>query len=173
MVELERTFLVKEIPSDLKDAANKEMIDIYYPKESEHPVLRLRKNGEKYEMTKKEPAKEGDASTMIEQTIKLTPEEYAALSQLPGKKVHKIRYAYTYNGHEGEIDIFQGDLAGLVLADFEFTTEEDKEAFTMPDFCLAEITQEQFTAGGMICGKTYADIADKLKEFGYVKLVVS
>ena len=37
----------------------------------------------------------------------------------------------------------------------------------MPDFCLAEVTQEEFIAGGMLCGKSFEDIKDKLEKFGY------
>lgn len=40
----------------------------------------------------------------------------------------------------------------------------------MPDFCLAEVTEEDFVAGGVICGKSYADIESELARFGYEKL---
>jgi len=45
-----------------------------------------------------------------------------------------------------------------------------KDNFQMPDFCLVDVTPEVFIAGGVICGKTYADIEDSLKKFGYSKL---
>lgn len=35
---------------------------------------------------------------------------------------------------------------------------------------LAEVTQEEFIAGGMLCGKNYDDISDKLEKFGYSKI---
>ena len=54
--------------------------------------------------------------------------------------------------------------------DFEFPNEEEKDAFDMPEFCLAEVTQEEFLAGGMVCGKSYEDIADSLNRFGYMKI---
>ncbi len=170
MIELERTYLVKVVPANLTELAHKEVFDIYFPQSADHPVLRLRKNGDKYEMTKKQPVKDGDASKQLEQTISLTQAEFQALSQLPGKKVRKLRYNYDYQGHAGEIDVFQDELAGLVVADFEFTSEEDKDRFGLPDFCLADITQETFVAGGMICGKTYADIAPILDRYNYQKL---
>jgi len=44
------------------------------------------------------------------------------------------------------------------------------DRFVIPDFCLAEVTHEDFLAGGMLCGKSYSDIEDKLKKFGYVKI---
>ena len=40
----------------------------------------------------------------------------------------------------------------------------------MPDFCLAEVTQETFFAGGIVCGKKYDDLEADLKRFHYQKL---
>jgi adenylate cyclase len=171
MIELEKTYLAKKIPENLKSCKSKEIIDVYIPKSSEHPKLRLRKNGAKFELTKKEPVSEGDASHQEEQTIILTETEFDTLNQqLEGKKVRKIRYFYDYNGRTAEFDVFLGDLAGLVLVDFEFATLEEKDNFQIPDFCLVDITQEIFIAGGMICGKRYEDIEDNLNEFEYHKL---
>ena len=173
IVELEKTYLAKYIPLGLEGCRSKEIIDIYIPGSSTHPSLRLRKDGSKYEMTKKELANEGDASHMIEQTIVLTEIEFNELAKLDGKKVHKIRYLYPCNGRTAEIDVFQGALEGLVVVDFEFDAVEDKDSFNMPDFCLADVTQDVFIAGGMLCGKCYKDIEDDLARFGYKMLSVN
>lgn len=170
MIELERTFLLKKIPEGLKNCKFKEIIDIYIPQSEIHPKLRIRKNGEKYEITKKEPASEGDFSKFIEQTILLKEKEFLALSHINGEKVHKIRYFYNYKNYIAEIDVFLGDLNGLIIADFEFKNEKDKDSFVMPDFCLADITHEEFIAGGFICGKSYEDIEEDLKRYDYGRL---
>ncbi|MBI5872109.1 hypothetical protein HZB88_03405, partial [archaeon] len=81
-----------------------------------------------------------------------------------------LRYYYDYSSRIAEFDIFQDELKGLVLVDFEFATIEEKDNFQIPDFCLIDTTQEVFTAGGMICGKSYQDIKDNLKKFNYKKL---
>ena len=47
MIELEKTYLAKEIPQGLKDCNSKEIIDIYIPKSNAHPKIRIRKNGDK------------------------------------------------------------------------------------------------------------------------------
>jgi len=167
-VELERTYLAKFLPNNLKNG--KEVLDIYIPKFARHPVLRIRKNGDKFEITKKYPVKNGDASKQTEHTIILTEEEFDELSKLEGKRTSKIRYVINYNGILCEIDVFQGALKGLVLIDFEFSSEKDKDEFKMPDFCLVDVTQEEFLAGGMLCGKSYDDIKEKLEKFGYKKL---
>ena len=167
-VELERTFLAKRIP-DLTGCRKKEIIDIYIPKTAVHPVIRIRKNGNTFEITKKEPV-DGDCSKQTEKTIPLTPEEFEALSRIDGKKLHKIRHLLDWNNRTAEVDVYQDPLAGLVLVDFEFRTEEERDRFVPPDFCLADITQEEQVAGGMLCGKSYEDIAPWLEKFGYKKL---
>jgi CYTH domain-containing protein len=169
MIELEKTYLAKEIPAGLSECRRKEIIDIYIPKSRRHPTLRIRKNGSEFEMTKKEPV-ENDASHQREQTIVLTNEEFLVLNKLDGKKVRKIRYYYEHGRNVAEIDVFQDALLGLVLVDFEFDTMAEKDRFEMPEFCLADISNEEFIAGGMICGKSYEDISSDLNRFGYKKL---
>lgn len=170
MLELEKTYLAKNLPDGLTSCPVKELIDVYFPMTSDHPKLRIRKRGEKFEMTKKELVNEGDASAQIEQNIALSAEEFAALQQLPGKKIHKLRYYYAMQEKTAEIDVFQGALQGLVLIDVEFDSAADKDAFPMPDFCLCDVTQETFIAGGVLCGKSYADIEQRLQQFGYHKI---
>ena len=172
MIEREKTFLAKYIPQDVLTCESKDIIDIYIPKNQTHSHLRIRKSGDVCEITKKVQVEKDDASTQKEFTIPLTKEEYEALSVLPGKRVEKRRYYYPYNGKTIEFDVFLGDLSGLVLVDVEFDTAEEKTAFDMPDFCLADITQEEFIAGGMLCGKTYEDISAQLQAFEYIALYI-
>jgi CYTH domain-containing protein len=170
MIELEKTYLAKELPN-LARCEKKEMIDIYIPKMSCHAPIRIRKNGNKYELTKKTPAEEGDYSKLIEQTINLSKDEFDALKrEIVGRRVYKTRYLVDFEGRTAEVDVFEKDLAGLVLIDFEFEKEEEKDAFETPDFCLADVTQEDFIAGGMLCGKAYSDLENELNKFNYKKM---
>ena len=170
MIELEKTYLAKFLPSGLEQCKKKEIIDIYLPTNHRHPTLRIRKNGEKYEITKKEPLLD-DPSEMKEETTTLTKEEFEELNRsVAGKRLRKIRYYYPYQNRIAAIDIFQDAFKGLIVVDFEFERIEDKNAFTMPKFCLADITQEEFTAGGMLCGKSYAEIEEVLGKYGYKKI---
>ncbi len=170
MIELEKTYLAKYLPKDLEKFPSKEIIDIYIPKEDDHPKIRVRKNGNKFEITKKQPIKDGDASAQKEQTIILNQKEFESLNKLEGKRVRKIRYNYPFENQIAEVDVFQDDLKGLVTIDFEFDSQQEKENFEMPDFCLADVTQEVFIAGGMVCGKKYKGIENDLERFGYKKL---
>ncbi|AHB41814.1 hypothetical protein P148_SR1C00001G1035 [candidate division SR1 bacterium RAAC1_SR1_1] len=165
MIEFEKTFLLKTIPFDLQKYPHKELVDHYIPIESEHPKLRLRKRGNLYEITKKTLVQEGDSSVQREQTIELSKVEYEALAELPNKLIHKIRYYVPYEEFILEIDLFQENLDGLILMDVEFPDRQTMECFTMPDFCLADITQNELFAGGMLCGKTYASLSGLIKQY--------
>src|SRR5438270_12801310 len=112
MIELEKTYLAKYLPEGLTKSPSKELIDIYIPRERVHPLLRLRKNGDKYEITKKVKVSENDASRQIEHTIPLDNEEFSAFSMVDGKKIRKTRYYYPFNGQTAEIDVFQDRLSG-------------------------------------------------------------
>jgi CYTH domain-containing protein len=173
MIELEKTYLAKYLPDDLESFRFTEIIDIYFPKSSSHPKIRLRKKGDKYQLTKKQLIDSADASEQQEQTINLTEYEFNELkTHMPGKVVHKLRYYYNHSGLTYEFDIFQGSLSGLVLIEIEFPTSINKSNFQKPDFCLDDVTQELFIAGGMLCGKSYQDIETALKKFNYTKLFI-
>lgn len=65
-LELELTFLAKELPQEIKTVKPTRITDIYIPDTPEHSHLRLRQKGERYEITKKIPVTEGNASEQIE-----------------------------------------------------------------------------------------------------------
>ncbi len=166
-IELERTYLAKYVPKGLAGMEYVVISDAFFPEKAAHPNLRLRKRGDKYEITKKTPVEGTDSSKQIEDTVALTEEEYRDLTKAGGKKFTKKRYLYPYQGRTAEVDVYQDDLLGLIVVDFEFDNEEDKDSFRMPDFCVADVTQEQFLAGGMLCGKKYSDISAQLEMHGY------
>ena len=170
-IELEKTYLLKYFPEDIKEKLSIEIFDIYIPKSVDHPHLRIRKRGEICEITKKEPIDGINSSEQSEHTISLSNEEFSALKNIDGKKLHKRRYIYPYGNHIAEIDVYQDDFKGLVFVDFEFKTREEKEAFSMPDFCLAETTQEEFCAAGWLAGKKYSDIEPFLNQYDYKKVI--
>ncbi len=169
-IELERTFLLKEKPEGLERCKSIEILDIYIPQAVPHPILRIRKRGNVFEMTKKSPIKNNDSSEQKEQTISLSEKEFAELSALSGKRSRKIRYYYPVDNFTAEIDIFLDNLEGLALVDFEFNSTEEKRNFVMPEFCLTDVTQEEFVAGGFLAGKKYSDIEPFLNKYNYQKL---
>lgn len=171
-VELERTFLLKYKPKGLAKCPRCKITDIYFPKDEFHPVLRLRnRDGKKFEMTKKFPISGRDSSEQEEHTIILFKKEFDSLAKAPGKKVVKTRYYYKMpNEQTAEVDIFEDRLIGLALVDFEFKTKEEKDNFKMPDFCLADVVQDKWLAGGILSGKKYSDLEKAFKKYNYKKI---
>lgn len=172
-IELERTFLLKNIPVGLEKCKSIEIIDIYLPKSAKHPILRIRKKGDVFEMTKKYPLVGKDFSEQEEYNISLSKEEFKELSEIEGKRFRKIRYFYPLDGKTAEIDIYLDALRGLAFVDFEFDSRAEKDKFKMPHFCLADVTQEKFVAGGMLAGKKYSDIEPFLKKYNYKKIMAT
>lgn len=170
-IELERTFLLKYLPKDLEKCELKEILDIYIPENSEHPSLRIRKRGDKFEITKKSLVDGNDSSELKENTISLTENEFDGLAKTKGKRLHNNRYLYPYENRMAEVDVYLDDLAGLIVVDFEFSSREEMEAFDVPDFCLVEVTQDKAIAGGILAGKKYVNIENDLKKYNYEKII--
>jgi len=177
-IEREYTFLVNELPGNLGDFPSIIVSDSYVPASEEHPILRIRRRGDKCEITKKYPADSkdggisGDSSRQVEHTIPLLGAEYDVLDACEGKRLKKRRFFYEADGVKSDIDVFLGDLIGLATADFEFESEEEMLVFEAPSFVGADVSQELMIAGGILCGKSYVDIGGVLKEkYGYEPVI--
>jgi len=169
-LELEKTYLAKYVPQDLESNPSELISDVYVPQEADHAVLRLRHKGDKYCITKKEPISGTDSSRQHEHTINLSQQEYEALASCSNKVLVKRRYVVELGGRSAEVDVFQGGLAGLVVIDFEFDTDKEMAAFSPPDICLADVTQDEVVAAGKLAGKTYQDIQPILETYNYTPL---
>ena len=166
--ELELTYLATCIPAEVQEVTPEHLLDVYIPENPDmHSHLRLRQRGDKYEITKKVPIKEGDPSAQIEYNIPLDAKEFTSLSLVSNKRIEKDRYDINIEGNPAEVDIFMGALKGLVLIDFEFSSDVDKQTFTPPSCCLVEVTEENFIAGGNLAGKSYNELANDLARFNY------
>ena len=133
-MEIERKFLVKEVP---------EHLDIYPYRHLEQgylctgPVVRIRKDNDKYELTYKSKG----MMVREEYNLPLTKESYEHLkAKVDGRIITKKRYMIPYENYTIELDIFEGDLAPLILAEVEFPTEEDANNFTPPEWFAEDVT---------------------------------
>lgn len=91
-IELERTFLARYIPAETISSEPASMLDVYVPEDLDaHAHIRLRRSGDHYEITKKMPARGGDASALVEQTIHLSADEFNGLA-VSKRRIEKDRY---------------------------------------------------------------------------------
>ena len=134
-MEVERKFLVSD-PPDL-DEATAEEIDQGYLAIGTEEEVRLRRKGEKLLLT----AKRGSGLTRDEAETQLDREDFEQLWTLTeGKRLHKRRYAIPAGDRTIELDVYAGDLEGLVVAEIEFPSEKAARAFDPPAWLGSEVT---------------------------------
>ena len=134
-MEIERKYLVSEVPANLKDYHCRVIEQGYL---STHPVVRVRKDNDSYYLTYK-------GSGMMareEYNLPLTAESYEhLLAKADGNIICKRRYLIPLeSGLTIELDIFEPPFRGLVLAEVEFPSEEEANAFLPPDWFGEEVT---------------------------------
>lgn len=134
-MEIERKYLVTELPKDLEQYPYRLLEQGYLCTE---PVVRIRKDNDRYELTYK------SKGLMIreEYNLPLTKEAYEHLkTKIDGRLISKKRCLLPYtNGLTIELDLFSGSLAPLVLAEVEFPDEESANAFTPPEWFGEDVT---------------------------------
>lgn len=170
-IEIEKTFLAKYLPANLNKYESVDILDVYVPKKVKNADIRIRKKNDIYTITKKILVPDQNAGTKIEENIIITGEEFKALAKSESNKLRKKRYYYPYKGNIAEIDIFTGNLKGLVLIDFEFKNHEEMNKFIIPDFCLADVTEEIDIAGGVLCHSNFSILKRMLDRFSYKKII--
>jgi adenylate cyclase len=137
-VEVERKFLVSD-PPDL-DGSSADEIDQGYLAIGTDGEVRLRRRGEKLVLT----AKRGEGLSRQEAEIELDREEFEELWPLTdGRRLHKRRHVVPQGELEIEVDVYEGDLEGLVVAEVEFASEEDARRFDPPEWLGEEVTGDR------------------------------
>ena len=95
----------------------------------------------------------------------LTKDEFGVLAKLPAKILMKPRHSAPPFG----IDLFEGALSGLVLAEAEYDSATEASALALPSFILREITDDSRFTGGSLVAASRQELASWLAECG-VKL---
>ena len=62
------------------------------------------------------------------------------LSNFTKKTIEKNRYEITFEGNVWEVDVFEGDNAGLIVAEIELENKE--QSFAKPDWVREEVTSD-------------------------------
>jgi adenylate cyclase len=138
--EIERKFLVKWLPENLKQSRSFVIDQGYLATESAGRQVRLRKTGKATSLT----FKVGRGSHREEREIKLSPKQFAALwPGTTGRRLRKVRYEIPWDSVMIEIDIYRGRHAGLVVAEVEFPDTASCRRFKAPWWFGREVTGEK------------------------------
>lgn len=173
MIERETRYLLSSLPDSLEGWLVEYVEDKYFP-DTQNPQMRLRRQGDRYMLTKKRPLNGNDLSEMRETTIDLTKAEYSFMNaRLGDRLVRKQRYRRDSGSLRFEISEFMDPLAPLIILDVELvgrpgsseatTTADELRATLAKDFTIIrEVTQITALAGGRLAGLTYDDVEPHL-----------
>ena len=135
--EIERKFLVKELPSNLKECDSRPIEQGYLAAERDGTQVRLRKAGTRHTLA----VKRGRGRDRQEWEIDLIPEQFNELwSGTEGRRLRKTRYDVPYGDHIIEVDVYEGRNKGLVVAEVEFDDDQQCERFTPPGWLGKEVS---------------------------------
>ncbi len=138
--EIERKFLVAEVPGALDDHPS-EAIEQGYVAVERSVEVRLRRRGGRALLT----VKSGAGRVRVEEEFEIDDRRFESLWPLTeGRRVTKTRYRLPAAGGDLtiELDVYSGDLDGLVVAEVEFESGSAADAFEPPDWFGAEVTDD-------------------------------
>ncbi len=137
-MEIERKFLTKHIPFDITAYPSLQITQAYI---SFSPTIRIRQSNEDYILTVK--GKGHLARQEFE--LPLTKADYEKLlTKTEGTPVVKKRYLVPLeNGLTAEVDIYEGELSGLMTTEVEFSSLEEANAFLAPDWFGEDVSEEK------------------------------
>jgi len=135
--EIERKFLVKRLPADLKKFPHDLIEQGYLAAGRGGLQVRLRKKGSVLSLT----YKLGTKGEREEREIRLSLEQFSALwPATEGRRLTKVRYDVPWKDHTIEIDVYRGRHDGLVVAEVEFDDLRTCAAFEPPAWLGRDVT---------------------------------
>jgi CYTH domain-containing protein len=171
-VERERRYLLQDLPEGLtRPDPHVQITDNYIT----GTRLRLRKvreprsNKWTAKLTQKFAPDPADFSRTIITNIYLNALEVEALGISDANEIRKNRYPFEFEGRKWSVDMFLGDLFGLVLAEVSFETDEDLDSFPPPPFALADVTNSELFTGGRLYELSFDDIREEIVKMGIVR----
>ena len=138
--EIERKFLVKKLPGNLHRYPSTAILQGYLAIMEDGTEVRLRKKASRYFQT----VKSGCGLQRSEVEVELSEVQFKKLWQMTeGQRIEKIRYEIPWSGATIELDVFSGNLAGLIVAEVEFASIEQARAFIAPAWFSVELTEDE------------------------------
>jgi CYTH domain-containing protein len=138
-IEIERKFLVEQVPDDL-DAHQWREIEQGYLAITDDVEVRVRRYGDQSFLT----VKSSGIESRVEEEIEIERRRFDALWPLTDdRRIHKRRYAIPIDdGLTIELDVYHGRLSGLVTAEVEFTSLANANAFVPPGWLGRDVTDD-------------------------------
>ncbi|HJP90576.1 MAG TPA: hypothetical protein VJ875_01385 [Pyrinomonadaceae bacterium] len=171
-VERERRYLLRDLPEGMTRADPHLQITDNYITGSRLRIRKVRDprtNKWNVKFTQKFAPNPEDLSRTIITNIYLNALEAEVLSVFNANEIRKNRYPFEFAGRKFSVDMFLGDLFGLVLAEVSFDTDEELDNFPQPPFAFADVTNLPLFTGGKLCELTFADIRAEITRSGLIR----
>lgn len=138
-IEIERKFLVEQLPHDV-DAYPHREIEQGYLAITDDVEVRVRRYGDEAFLT----IKSSGGESRVEEEIEIDRRRFAALWPLTdGRRIEKRRYRIPAgDGLTLELDVYHGRLEGLLTAEVEFASVSAASAFVPPDWLGRDVTDD-------------------------------
>jgi CYTH domain-containing protein len=137
-VETERKFRVPQ-PPDWLERCPFERIEQGYVAAAEGEQVRVRLRNGAAVLT----VKRGQGRSRLEDEVELTAAQLATLWPLAeGRRLSKRRYTVEHDPPI-EVDVYEGPLTGLVVAEVEFESDEAADGFAAPGWLGEELTGDE------------------------------
>jgi CYTH domain-containing protein len=168
-IERERRYLLEDLPEGLTRAEHHLQITDNYITGTRLRIRKVRDpqtNKWVVKFTQKFAPNPNDLSRTIITNVYLNATEAETLSIFAANEIRKNRYYYEHEGTRFTIDMFIGDLFGLVLAEASFETDQELDNFQSPPFALAEVTNLETFTGGRLSELKYAEVREEIFQSG-------
>ena len=137
MSEIERKFLVDELPAEL--GAGLHLRQAYVAVDGPTEV-RIRATDDGCTLT----VKGGHGLERAEVEVEVDRDRFDALWPLAqGRQLEKQRHRVAVGEHTAEVDVYEGSLAGLRVVEVEFASTADAGSFAVPTWFGRELTGER------------------------------
>jgi adenylate cyclase len=137
MVEIERKFRVSGGAAGLPPLGAGTRLRQAYVAVDDTVEVRVRDQGGTHLLT----VKGGRGVERAEVEVEIDAAEFDELWRLaPDRRIDKTRYRVPVGGHTAEVDVYAGALEGLVVAEVEFASREECDAFVPPPWFGEEVT---------------------------------
>lgn len=137
--EIERKYLLRELPGFVEKVPPITIAQGYLVIEGDEREVRLRRIDNACLLT----VKLGYGVVRTEEEIFISEKEFRQLWPLTeSRRINKTRRRIEHDGHLIEVDVFENLHAGLLMAEVEFSSVAESEAFQPPAWFEREVTHE-------------------------------
>ena len=162
-IERERRYLLADLPEGLTRASPHFQITDNYITGTRLRLRKLREpqtNKWTVKLTQKFAPNPADLSRTIITNSYLNAAEADVLSVFEANEIRKNRYPFEFDGRNFSIDMFLGDLFGLVLAETSFESDKELDEFPLPPFAIEDVTNNDLFTGGKLSVATFAEVRE-------------